>query len=354
MTPPDPHLWVVILAGGVGSRFWPVSTGARPKQLLPLVTAQPLVADTIERALGFVPQERIRVLAGRDLESALTTALPDVPGETYLWEPVARGTAPALTWASWAVASEDPEAVLISLHSDHLVEPVDMFHADLHRCASAARAEGVLMTIGVSPDGPDPGYGYVQPGPALGGNGDGPAFRVERFHEKPDVATAEEYLREGYLWNSGIFVWEASLFLDELRAHTPEIASLLPLLEAGDVDGFFHAVPEASVDEAVLERSARVATVEATFRWDDVGTWEALTRTREVDENGNVTVGDALLVESERNIVYTEDAPVALFGVEDIVVIRTAGMTMVTTRERSRDLKRLVERLPPEWRAPGS
>ncbi len=354
MTPPDLHLWVVILAGGVGSRFWPVSTGARPKQLLPLVTAQPLVADTTERALGIVPTERLRVLAGRDLESALTAALPEVPAEAYLWEPVARGTAPALTWASWVIAKEDPEAVLVSLHSDHLIEPVDAFHSDLRRCAATARTQGVLTTIGVRPSGPDPGYGYLQPGPSLHENGAETAVRVERFHEKPDLRTAEEYVRAGYLWNSGIFVWKASVFLDELRTHAPELASLLPLLEAGDVDGFFRAAPGASVDEAVLERSGRVATVEATFRWDDVGTWEALARTREVDGHGNVAVGDALLVDSGRNIVYTEDAPVVLFGVEDIVVVRTPGMTMVTTRERSRDLKRLVELLPPEWRGPAS
>ncbi len=350
MTPADPHLRVVILAGGAGSRFWPASTPARPKQFLPLVSGRPLVADTVARALGLVPVGQLRLVAGRHLESPLTSALPEVPPGCFLWESRPRSTAPALTWATWRAWRRDPDAVIVSLHSDHVVRPAGAFRSLVARAARIAARRDVLLTVGAQPDRPDTGYGYLQAGdamdgPARDGSGELPR-RVLRFHEKPDARLAAEYIRQGFLWNTGIFVWRASVFLKELRAHARDIAALIPRLEAGDVDGFFRHAPAASVDEALLERSQACAMLPASFHWDDVGSWEALARTRSPDRRGNTRAGDVVCVESDDNIVYSEGGRVVLFGVRDMVVVAARDLTMVTTREHARELKRLVERLP--------
>ena len=350
MTPTNPHLRVVILAGGAGSRFWPASTPARPKQFLPLVSDRPLVADTVSRALELVPAGQLRIVAGRHLEQPLTSALPEVPPGCFLWESRPRSTAPALAWATWRAWRSDPEAVIVSLHSDHVIRPATAFRSLVLRAARIATRRDVLLTVGARPDRPDTGYGYLQPGDAMdgsrGGGTDEPPRRVLRFHEKPDAPQAADYIRQGFLWNTGIFVWRASVFLTELRAHAPEIAALIPRLEAGDVDGFFREAPGQSVDEAVLERSQACAMLPAPFYWDDVGSWEALARTRPADPRGNARAGDVVCVESDDNIVYGDGGRVVLFGVREMVVVVAGGVTMVTTREHARELKRLVERLP--------
>ena len=352
MTSTGPHLRVVILAGGAGSRFWPASTPARPKQLLPLVSDRPLVADAVARALELVPPRRVWVVAGRHLETLLVPALPELPPESFLWEPLPRSTAPALTWASWRALQRHPDAVVASLHSDHVVRPTTAFRSLVARAARIAARTDVLLTVGAHPDRPDTGYGYLQPGDPLDDEDahDGPR-RVRRFHEKPDGRQAADYIRRGFLWNTGIFVWRASMFLTELAAHAPELAALIPRLEAGDVDGFFRRAPSVSVDEAVLERSRRCATLPASFHWDDVGSWEAIARTRPFDSRGNAAAGDVTLVDSDDNIVYGEDESVVLYGVKNLVVVAARGVTMVTTREHARDLKRLVSQLPPSARA---
>ena len=357
MTPTDTHLRVVILAGGTGSRFWPASTPARPKQLLPLVSGRPLVEETVSRALGLVPADRLQVVAGRHLRQSLTRALPDLPPSAFLWEPCARSTAPALAWATWDAWRSDPDAVVVSLHSDHLIRPAEAFRSLLRRGVALASRADVLLTVGAKPDRPETGYGYLEPGEPLdesGGAADENAHarRVVTFHEKPDASRAADYVRRGFLWNTGIFVWRAEVFLAELREHAPEIAVELERLENGDVEGFFHRVPSISVDEAVLERSRRCATLPASYHWDDIGSWEALARTHPLDGRGNAAVGDVFFVESDENIAYSESGPVVLFGVKDLVVVNAAGATMVTTREHARRLKHLVEALPPLLRTP--
>lgn len=354
MTPTDPHLRVVILAGGSGSRFWPASTPTRPKQLLPLVSGRPLVADTVARALAMVPPDQVRVVAGERLRHALTAALPELSSSSFLWEPMARSTAPALAWASWRAWRSDPDAVIVSLHSDHLVRPEEAFQSLLRRCVAIAADTDVLLTVGAQPDRPETGYGYLQPGQPLKGSnsadGYAPPRHVERFHEKPDAERAARYVRQGFLWNTGIFVWRATVFLAELREHAPEISALLARLAGGDVEGFFRHAPSISVDEAVLERSRRCATLPASFDWDDIGNWEALGRMRPLDERGNSSTGEVLFVESDGNIAYGEGRPVVLFGVSDLVVVDAGGVTMVTTRERARRLKSLVDGLPSSLR----
>lgn len=334
--------WAVILAGGTGTRFWPASRPDRPKQLLPLGGDRPLFVETWERAAAVVGAERVRVVARPPLLAAFRRLVPDLAPERGLPEPIARGTGPALTWATHHLAARDPEAVVVAMHADHLIEPLSAFRRTVGRAVRAARRERRLYCIGARPDRPETGYGYLWLGPERAPG----VFDARAFVEKPDRRTAAEYVASGdHLWNTGIFVWRAADFLEAVRAHAPEIAPALPALERGDVEGFFSAVTPVSVDVGVLERSDRVGIVEAEFRWDDVGVWNALARTRPADASGNVGVGRVRPVASHDNVVWAEEGRVTLFGVEGLVVVRSGDETLVTTRERAPRLKELLAQL---------
>jgi mannose-1-phosphate guanylyltransferase len=345
---PDVSLWVTVLAGGVGSRFWPVSTPARPKQLLPLASAQPLIRDTVDRVLSLVPVDRIRILTGGHLEKPILQALPTIGPANLMVEPQARGTGPVLSWAAAEIARLDPNAVIASLHSDHVIAPAAAFQQLLITAARCAVEHQRLLTIGVTPTRPETGYGYIKPGARLDTKYD--AYDVQQFVEKPDRELATQYIQRGYLWNSGIFVWPARLFLDEVARHADEIAPHLPYAESGDVAGFFAQTPTVSVDEAVLERSDRVAVMPATFVWDDVGAWDAVGRTRTQDANGNVAIGDIAMLDARNCIAWSDQGAVVLYGTEDLVVVRANDITFVAPRDRTPDLKRLIEQLPPRLR----
>ena len=347
----------MILAGGVGSRFWPVSTPERPKQILPLASDRPLIADTVERIAPLIPMDRVRVLTGEEMVPPMERAVDGLEREHFLLEPQARGTAPVLVWAAHTLARHDPDAIMVSLHADHVIRPEPAFRQLIADAAAAADAHDRLFTVGIRPTRPETGYGYIRRGTALDGDAaagtatagaGGDAYAVDAFVEKPDTETAERYLQSGvYLWNSGIFVWRVDRLLEEVRAVTPELAGLLARLDDGDVEGFFERAPKLSIDRAVLERSDRVGVMDATFDWDDVGTWDAVGRTRDGDAAGNVVEGDAHLLEARRSVVWNEtDEPVVVFGARELVVVRRRGVTLVLPRDRAADLKDLLESLP--------
>jgi mannose-1-phosphate guanylyltransferase len=339
--------WAVVLAGGVGSRFWPISTPDRPKQLLPLATSEPMLADSLARLAPLVPPERTLVLTNAGLVNAIVALSPSLPRENVIAEPRPAGTAAALAWAAHQIARRGSrDDVMISVHADWAIGNPDGFRAALRDAAETAEAEHALVTVGVVPVRPDPGFGYIQPGDAVGPR----ARRVARFVEKPDRACAETMMREGYLWNSGIFVWRAGDFLDEIAAHTPEIAPHLTA-HADDVEGFFGAIKTGiSVDVGVMERSARVLVLAGDFGWDDVGTWAALKRVRACDERGNAISGLVHAIDSSNNVVHADGNAVVLYGVNDLVVVSREGLTLVTTMDRAADLKQLIESLPPRIR----
>lgn len=342
----------MILAGGVGSRFWPVSTPSRPKQLLPLASEQPLIRDTVDRITPLVPPERLRILTGERLAGPILEVLPELGPGNLLLEPAARGTAPVLAWAAAELERRDPDAVMVSLHSDHVIAPPEAFRALIARAAELAAGHRRLFTIGAVPTRPETGYGYIRLGDALPAlEADGPAaqpgYGVAKFVEKPDRETAEQYIRSGeYLWNTGLFVWRASDLLDEMERVSPEMAELIPIVREGGTDEFFARAPTIAVDVAVLERSDRVGVVRATFGWDDVGTWDAVARTRGVRGRTNCVVGDGHAVQSTGTTIYAEDGPVVAFGVEDLVIVRANGITFVAHRDRSPDLKECLAQLP--------
>lgn len=338
--------WAVVLAGGVGSRFWPLSTERRPKQLLPLVSDQPLLVEQLERLRPLVEPTRTLILTNAGLVDPIARVAPDIPRGNLVAEPKPAGTAAALAWAANDILRRDgPDATMISVHADAAISDAEGFRAALSAAATAGEEHDALVTVGLVPTRPDPGFGYIAPGAQVSPG----VHRVTQFIEKPSRERAAAMRDDGYLWNSGIFVWRVGTFLDEVRAHSPEVG---PALDAhGDsLEKFFAAVKPIAIDHAVLERSSRVLVVAGNFGWDDVGTWGALHRVRATDKHGNAAHGIVHVLDSTNNVVHAEDQRVVLYGVHDLVVVSMSGMTLVTTVDKSADLKTLVESLPAELR----
>jgi len=306
------------------------------------VSDEPLLAEAVARLRPLAPASQTLILTNASLVPAIGELLPDVPRENLVAEPRPSGTAAALAWAALRIRERaGDDAVMISIHADWAIADPDRFRATLRRAAAAAATHESLLTVGIVPARPDPGLGYIQPDAEI----EPGVSRVARFVEKPDRARAEKMCREGYLWNSGIFVWRVGDFLAELRAHTPEIAPALTAYP-NDADAFFSSVKPVSVDVGVLERSSRVLVMPGDFGWDDVGTWGSLRRVRVRDDNGNATSGEVVAVASSGNVVHAEDSEVVLYGVTDLVVVVRNGLVLVTTVDRSSDLKTLIDALP--------
>lgn len=340
MTPP---LFAVVLAGGVGSRFWPLSTPERPKQLLPLITEQAMLVETVERLVPLVGRDRVLILTSERLRDPILAALPDLGPAQLLLEPRPAGTAAALAWAAAQVAVlGGADARMICVHADWAIADAARFRETLARAAAVAATRSSLATVGIVPSRPDTGFGYIQPGDDLG---DG-SRTVARFVEKPDRARAATMVAEGFLWNSGIFAWRAQDLLDEVRAVTPELTAAMARIDDGAAAFFGAVTTGVSIDVGVLERSRRVVVVSGDFGWDDVGTWSALRRVRRHDDAGNANHGRVIARDASGNVVHAEGSAVVLYGVHDLVVVVRDGVTLVTTVERAADLKTLVDGLP--------
>ena len=342
-----PRHWAVILAGGVGSRFWPMSTPERPKQLLPLVDDRPLLVNTLDRLGRVASPERTLILTNASLVEPIRGVAPQLPAENVIAEPKPAGTAAALAWAASVIRQRGGEdAVMICVHADWAIGDPAGFGDALVRAAVAAEQHRALVTVGVVPTRDDPGFGYIQPADEV----EGGVFRVARFVEKPTRERAAEMRRDGYLWNSGIFAWRVADFLDEIEALTPEIAPALRDA-GGDLGRFFAGVAKPiAVDVGVLERSKRVLVLPGDFGWDDVGTWAAIGRVRKRDADGNAASGLVHALEARGNVVHAEGNSVVLYGVSDLVVVTANGVTLVTTPERAADLKTLLDSLPESLR----
>ena len=335
--------WVVILAGGVGSRFWPLSTPERPKQFLPLLSDQSMLRDTLDRLAPVAPPAQTLVLTNAELAAGVAALAPELPAGHVLAEPRPAGTAAALAWAASRIAERaGPDAVMLSVHADSAIADVPRFRDALRLAAAeAARTQG-LVTVGIVPTHPDTGLGYIE----VGAKSDGAAHRVARFVEKPDPERAKALVAAGALWNSGIFAWPVGVFLAELRTHCPLVAD--PLDAAGDDAArfFVNVTQPIAVDHAVLERSARMFVLSGNFGWSDVGTWSALRSVRARDGAGNVAHGRVHLCEAADNVVYAAGADIVLYGVHDLVVVEHDGVVLVTTEEKARNLKPLLATLP--------
>ena len=348
-------MWAVVFAGGIGTRFWPLSTAQRPKQVLALVNERPLIADTLVRLAPMVPSERVLVVTSADIVDALYDAIPEVPRANMLVEPRPLGTAAALAWGAAEVARRaGPDTVFCALHADLSVAFPDEFQRTVRRAASLAAAQPVLVAIGAKPTRSETGFGYLLPGTAvdsLQAIADGGACRVEYFVEKPTAVVADTLIERGALWNSGIFVWRARVVLHELEQHTRELSHALPLLAAGELGEFAAAVTSISIDRGLLERSHQLVVLPSEFGWDDVGTWAALRRVRDLDDTGNGVMGDVHCVDASGNVLHADGPCIVVYGVSGMLVVSLDGLTFVTTLERATELGPLLNALPGSVRA---
>jgi mannose-1-phosphate guanylyltransferase/mannose-6-phosphate isomerase len=343
--------YAVILAGGSGTRFWPLSRRLAPKQLLALTGDHTMLQETVLRIAPVVPPERVWVVTGRDLSDEARRQLRVIGvSAVVVDEPVGRNTAPAISVAAHRLLAIDPDAMMVVLPSDHAVAKPEAFLESLNAAIQAAE-EGWLVTIGIVPRRAETGYGYIHRGPALPGNR---AYRVERFVEKPDRTTAEGYVADGgYLWNAGMFVWRADVIVEELRRHAPGVAAAGAAIaeamtqgaDAGRLRTLYDAVESVSIDYAVLERSTRVAVVPAEFGWSDVGSWAALDDVAEKDARGNVISGRVVDVDSRESIVYAQDRVVATIGLTNLIVVDTPDATLVCAKDRAQDVRKVVDAL---------
>ncbi len=334
---------VLILAGGRGERFWPWSTPKRPKQLLPLASrGRTLLRAAFERALALVSDRRhIIVMTSSELRDACQG---ECPGAVVFGEPMMRNTAPAIAAAA-STFSDD--AVFASLHADHAIEDEAAFIADLARARDVAASQSVLVTLGISPTGPATSFGYIHRGERLQDR----LYRVARFKEKPDGETAKHWLETGeYSWNSGMFVWRKRTFFDALAVRHPDIAALRDFGWGGGPSAFaaalrprFEPLPSISVDHAVLEGAPNVVVLEASFDWDDVGSWTSWAHRQPHDDDGNVRFGRAYPVECRRCIVVGDGVPAAPLGLEDMIVVATLDGTLACPVELSEQVRKSSE-----------
>ena len=343
-------LWAVVFAGGIGTRFWPLSTPRRPKQCLPLVNERPLIADTVARLAPLVPVDRVLVITSADIADTMHEAVPDLPRANLLIEPRPLGTAAALAWGAREVARRaGPDAVFGALHADLSVGYPEQLREALRRAASLAAAEPVLVALGAQPTRAETGFGYLQAGvpiDPLVSRAEGGACRVEHFVEKPHAALADVLIEKGALWNTGMFVWRARVVLDQLAAHTPEVALGLPHLEAGAMDEFTRVVTSISIDRGLLERSPDLVVLPVACEWDDVGTWAALRRVRELDDTGNGVMGNVHCVDASGNVVHADGGCVVVYGISGMIVVSIEGLTFVTTLEKATEMGPLLNALP--------
>ena len=343
-------LYPVVMAGGSGTRFWPLSRKARPKQFLALATDRPLIVETVKRLEGLATPGRTYVVCGPVHARAVRRLLPRLPAANVLVEPIARNTAPAIGLATLHVQARDPEGVLAVLPSDHHVADVPGFRAVLVRAAEVARS-GALVTIGIEPTRPETGYGYIRVGEQLHGG----AARVKAFVEKPDAPTAAGYLASGgYLWNGGIFVFTARAMLEAIARHMPELAAVLDRIAptlgtsryGAALKKWFPTAKAVSIDYGVMEKAEQIAVVPGAFGWSDVGSFAALPEVRPGDDAGNVVVGEgAVLVDSAGCVVVGSGRPLGLVGLRDMVVVDSGDAVLVVPRDRSQDVRAVVQSL---------
>ncbi len=352
-------LHAIVMAGGSGTRFWPASRAALPKQLLPLAGAKTLLEDTVERLDGLVPPDRVMVVTAGRLLDAVRRQLPQVPEAGLVGEPCKRDTAPCIGLAALLVARHDPDAIMAVMPSDHVIRPAEGFRAAIRQAATLVEeSPGRLVTFGIKPTYPAECFGYIQQGDPLKAapaGGSAAVHTVAQFREKPPATVAQEYLAAGnYLWNGGIFVWKAATILAALAERQPEcLAHLQRIASAWDTPDRdtvfaeeFAAIKGISIDYAVLEHARDVVVIEAPFSWDDLGGWSAVARQRGGDTDGNTVVGKHLGIESLRTIVHTgDDHLVVTMGLQDMLVVHTPDATLVAHRSHEEAVRKVVAEL---------
>ncbi len=351
-------LYVLILAGGSGERFWPLSRRNRPKQLLSLFAQETLLEATLRRLEGLTPPERILILTNADQEAGVRALAKALPAENIIAEPAKRDTAAAIALGVAWVSQRDNTATMAVLPADHLITDAEGFRKTVRTAAAAAEASGELVTIGIAPTWACPGFGYIELGqrsvvPSAEGGPE--VYEVKRFREKPNAELAETFLRQGnFRWNAGMFVWTVPAIVSAFHRHVPALSKFIDRYH-GAADGaallreVFPTLPKISIDYAIMEKASRVLVVEAGFDWDDVGSWTAVAKYLKGDAAGNLGNTQLQAIDSSGNIVFSDQPTfVGLLGVRDMIVVRTGDALLVCRRQEAEKIKELVARVPEE------
>ena len=352
------HTYAVIMAGGGGTRLWPVSRKERPKQLLPLIGQETLFQSTVSRLENLFPPERILVVTAEEQATEMRQQAPLIPDENYIIEPSPRGTASVVGLAAAVLQKRDPQAAMAILPSDHFIRNRDLFHY-LLRAAFEVSKNGYLVTLGITPTHASTGYGYIQQGESLDGKYKYPAYVVKSFKEKPNQETAQKLLRSGdHSWNSGMFIWSAGTILREIENQMPDLANALknivPAWGTDEQDNvlkqYWNDLKVETVDYGIMERAERVAVLPAGgLGWSDVGSWESLFEVLLPDMNGNIETNDAvhLAHEPHNTLVYgtNEERLLVTIGVDDMVIIDTDDVLLVCKADQTQKVKDVVEHL---------
>ncbi|HYQ56299.1 MAG TPA: mannose-1-phosphate guanylyltransferase [Draconibacterium sp.] len=350
-------LYTLIMAGGSGTRFWPRSKTAKPKQYLNIFGEDSLLQDTIYRFASFTKEENIYIVSSATQAKVLEEQTPMLPKENLIYEPIGRNTLPCIGLAAMYAERENPDGVMVVSPSDHLIKDNSLFKETVLSAAKIAEERDGIVTIGITPTYPATGYGYVQTAEDITGDERIKQFKVERFVEKPDEATATNYLKEGgFYWNSGLFVFKVSVFLKAVEEFAPELYADLRKIQADfgnptypqTLDTIYRAVESISVDYGIMEHAKNIFLVEGNFAWNDLGSWESVYLTDKKDENGNAGSGETIFLDTKNSYVYSEDSLVAVVGLEDVIVVQDGNTTLVCKRENAEDIKKIVEKLKDE------
>jgi mannose-1-phosphate guanylyltransferase len=343
--------YAVIMAGGKGERFWPLSTSKKPKQLLALVGDKPLIAQAVDRLGGVVPPENVFVVTNAELVEATREAAPLLPPENIVGEPIGRDTAAAVACGGALVKARDENGVFAVLTADQVMGDLDIFSDTLKGGMELAEHNDILVTIGIQPTFPATGFGYIASGDDFAVESGVEFRRADRFVEKPDETTATQYLETGrFYWNSGMFIWSVPSLEKAFAAHCPEMGELMNTLtgyaEACKiVDGMDATYPDLgkiSIDYALMEKADNIVMACGTFAWDDVGSWPALETHFEQDDAGNTRIGNVETLDAGGNIILSKDHLTAVIGVKDLVVVQAEGVTLVCPKDRAQDIKQMV------------
>ncbi|MBE6378892.1 MAG: mannose-1-phosphate guanylyltransferase [Lentisphaerae bacterium] len=342
------NFYAVIMAGGKGVRFWPLGRKDYPKQLLPLVSSDSMLQETVKRLSGLVDNDKIIIMTNADIAGEVIKQLPQLPEENIIVEPQGRDTAPCIALAAAKIYQRDPEAVMFVLPADHVITPVEVLQDTLRKSAKIA-GQGYLLTLGIPVSYPATGYGYIRIGETI----DGGFYHVAEFKEKPDAATAEEFFKSGkFRWNSGMFVWQVSAIIGEFARYQPEMYSIIQgWLDGVDYRTNFVTMPKISIDYAIFEHTDKAAVGEAPFVWNDIGSWNALKEIKNADENGNVLDENVYTIEAKNNLVLSDDkdCAIGIIGLDNIAVIKSGNGFLVCALKDEQKVKNLTQQLPEKY-----